>query len=128
MAIHLRLAEEVCSCALISVFIRSAYIGRRTISSISLSTTSSVILSLMLFITYFARPPHLHQSRQLFQKCSKTTKRDEVDTFVYVMNSFGVDLSGLSRIQTHTCPSASQEHSMIFPEQKAGSKSSAVEI
>lgn len=49
-----------------------------------------------------------------------------VDTFVYVMNSFGVDLSGLIRIQTHMCPSASQEHSMIFPEQKAGSNSSAV--
>lgn len=42
--------------------------------------------------------------------------RQRGETFLYVLYSFGVDLSTLTRIKTHAPSSMSQEHSIIFPE------------
>lgn len=47
-------------------------------------------------------------------------------TFLKVLKSFGVALSVLVRIQTHTSALESQEHSIIFPEYEDGSELSAI--
>lgn len=49
----------------------------------------------------------------------------ESGTFRYVLKSFGVALSVLMRIHTHTSSSLFQAHSTIFPEYDARSISSA---